>query len=316
MAGATAPGTAASTTATGTGWPESPSTAAPGVDTPGWQPPAYRPPFAPGGPYAQSAQTGPYAGVDPYVQGGAAPADPYAFGAPYQPVTNPYDDPAYFPGLSPNWPDPGAPQPASPPPSGAVKVLRRVTLATTALVLGLLAILDSTGAVNVPAPAYFAAALATLGVGLMIGSLFGRMRLSIVPGIILVVGLLVSSVASEYHAQTVTIRPASVSEIPTTYDGRVQQLTIDLRNVDFRNQPAVMNVRLNAGMIVIEVPPNVDTHVMASVGAGDTMIFNDRHNSGVHARADVTDVGADGPGGGQLTINANITFAGVVEVKR
>jgi len=319
MAGPTMPGAttapASPQTFTGTGWPESSAFAAgraaaagtgsspspgvtDGVDTAGWQqPPAYRQPFAPGGPYAQS--------------------DPYA------PAPNPYDDPAYpfpldFPGLSGGWAEPPAapPQPPSPRERRRVSIAGRVTVAVTALVLGLMGILDGTDAVSVPAPAYFAAALATVGLGLIIGSMFGRVRAPIALGIVLTLGLLATSVTSEYHAQRVTIRPTSVADLPTTYSGRVQQVTIDLRNVDFRNDVTSMNIRLTAGMILVELPPNVDAHVVARVGAGDTMIFGKHNSGGVHAKANVTDNGDDGPGGGQLTINANIAFAGFVEVKR
>jgi hypothetical protein len=170
--------------------------------------------------------------------------------------------------------------------------------------------------VSVPAPAYFAAALATVGLGLIIGSMFGRVRAPIALGIVLTLGLLATSVTSEYHAQRVTIRPTSMADMPTTYAGRVQQVTIDLRNVDFRDDVTSMNIRLTAGMILVELPPNVDAHVVARVGAGDTMIFGQHNSGGVHAKANVTDNGDDGPGGGQLTINANISFAGFVEVKR
>ncbi len=315
------PGDPAST-ATGTGWPEStawPGTAvaAPGTqpasdslteapqdataaegatiaDEAGWQPPAYRPPFAPGGPYAQS---------DPYA--------PTAF-------TNLYDDPtAYpvgFPGLTPGTP---APPPETPPAQRRRStVARRITLFATVLVVGLLGILDATNTMSVPAPAYFAAALATVGIGLVIGSMFGRVRGPIFLGILLAIGLVVTSLTSAYHGEQVTIRPTSFAELPTTYQGSVGQITVDLRKLDFAGQDRRIDLRLSAGQILVELPPNVDAHVVAKVGAGDTMIFGEHNNSGLHARANVTDDGADGPGGGEVTINANIAFAGLVEVKR
>jgi len=55
---------------------------------------------------------------------------------------------------------------------------------------------------------------------------------------------------------------------------------------------------------------------LAKVGAGDTMIFGEHNNSGLRAHANVINDGADGSGGGEVTINANIAFAGLVEVKR
>ncbi len=313
-------------TATGTGWPESTGwssapVAAPGTDAgadpltnappyptapgestladeAGWQPSAYRPPFAPGGPYAQS--------------------DPYA---PTAAFTNLYDDPAYpvgFPGLTPGTP--GAPPPPPPTPPAQRRrstVARRITLFATVLVVGLLGILDATNAMSVPAPAYFAAALATVGLGLVIGSMFGRVRGPIFLGILLAVGLVVTSLTSAYHGEQRTIRPASFAELPTSlYDGGVGQITVDLRKLNFTGQDRRIDLQLSAGQILVELPPNVDAHVIAKVGAGDTMIFGEHNNSGLRAHADVTNDGADGPGGGAITINAHIAFAGLVEVKR
>ncbi len=312
-------------TATGTGWPESTGWhATPGAgtgtlpdagaltdvpryptapdgstlaDEPGWQPPGYRPPFAPGGPYAQS--------------------DPYA---PTAAFTNLYDDPAYpvgFPGLTPGAPDAPPPPPATPPAQRRRStVARRITLFATVLVVGLLGILDATNAMSVPAPAYFAAALATVGLGLVIGSMFGRVRGPIFLGIVLAVGLVVTSLTSAYHGEQVTIRPTNFAELPTTYDGSVGQITVDLRKLNFTGQDRRIDLQLSAGQILVELPPNVDAHVVAKVGAGDTMIFGEHNNSGLRAHADVTNDGADGPGGGEVTINAHIAFAGLVEVKR
>jgi phage shock protein PspC (stress-responsive transcriptional regulator) len=312
-------------TATGTGWPEStgwhstpgavpgtlpgadPLTGVPPYPTPGgdstladdagWQPAGYRPPFAPGGPYAQS--------------------DPYA---PTAAFTNLYDDPAYpvgFPGLTPGAPEALPPPPATPPAQRRRStVARRITLFATVLVVGLLGILDATNAMSVPAPAYFAAALATVGLGLVIGSMFGRVRGPIFLGIVLAVGLVVTSLTSAYHGEQVTIRPTSFAELPTTYQGSVGQITVDLRKLNFTGQDRRIDLQLSAGQILVELPPNVDAHVVAKVGAGDTMIFGEHNNSGLRAHANVTNDGADGPGGGEVTINANIAFAGLVEVKR
>jgi phage shock protein PspC (stress-responsive transcriptional regulator) len=304
-------------TATGTGWPESAvwpaaTLAAPSdpamapsdatlADDAGWQPPPYRPPFAPGGPYAQS--------------------DPYA---PTADFTNPYNDPAYplaFPGLTPGMPGPPNSPSSSPPNEPPAQrhratVARRITLFATVLVVGVLGILDATNMTSVPAPAYFAAALATVGLGLVIGSVFGRVRGPIFLGILLTIGLAVTSLTSAYHGEEQTIRPTTFAQLPTTFDGSVGQVTVDLRKLNFTGQDRTIDLKLSAGQIVVELPPNVDAHVIAKVGVGDALLFGEHSNSGVRAHSNVTNDGADGPGGGRITINANIGFAGLVEVKR
>ena len=65
--------------------------------------------------------------------------------------------------------------PKPPKPPRKKSKLTRITFFGVLLVLGLLALGDSAGA-RLPVSAYFAAALATIGVGLVAGGWFGRPR--------------------------------------------------------------------------------------------------------------------------------------------
>jgi hypothetical protein len=181
--------------------------------------------------------------------------------------------------------------------------------------VGFLGILDAAGAVSVPAPAYFAAALATIGAGLMIGSLFGRVRGPIFLGILLLIGLIATSTANSYRGSNTEIRPATLAGLPADLTGHAGRIIVDAREINFANQSRAMDLHLSFGHIVVRVPPNVDVHVVSKVGVGDVVAFG-RNSSGVHAHADVTDYGADGQGGGELDITATIAAAGQVEVTR
>ncbi|HKD96067.1 MAG TPA: PspC domain-containing protein [Micromonosporaceae bacterium] len=254
---------------------------------PGWTTnPAYRAPYAPHGPYATEPT---------------------------------YEYP--FPGLAPTPPVPPMPVTPPRPPRRRGSPARRLTLSVTALVVGVLAILDVTNAVHVPASAYFAAALATIGLGLIIGAFAGGGRGPITLGSFLLVGLLVSAwvgdLSGNWHTRTVLERPATVAQIHPTYHERVGQITLDLRNVNFSTVKTAVpvNIHVNVGKIVVELPKDVDVHVTAKADVGAVHVLGQQRNGINDGALTMDDPGADGPGGGSLTLITSVNV-GDVEVQR
>jgi phage shock protein PspC (stress-responsive transcriptional regulator) len=239
---------------------------------------------------------------------------PFAPHGPYVP-TSPYS--SSFPGLAPTAvvtppPPPQPPKPHSP--------TRRITLSAALLVVGFLAILDVAGVASVPAPMYFAAALATIGIGMFIASFFGRVRGPITIGVLLVIGLLLSAVVSglphPFTSHTTRITPTSFAAIPGGYQDNYGDVRLDLSKVKFTDADHKdIKIRLTFGQISVVLPPDVDVTVIAHAGAGDLDILGQQH-SGVNKDSyTITDDGHDGPGGGTLTIDASVR-AGEVEVIR
>jgi phage shock protein PspC (stress-responsive transcriptional regulator) len=276
---------------------------------PPWTPP---PGSTPGGPAPGSmpgAPTPPGPTPPGPIQAPFAPYGPYATSAPYSTPRQ-------------------APEPCSPPPTMAPRppkstAARRAILSCVVLAVGLLGVLDAADAVSAPAPAYFALALATLGVGMIVAAFFGRVRGPIVLGVILVLGLLVSSAISgiphRYEGHDYVFRPATVAQLNDRYDGDIGRMTLDLTGLD----PAGLNagaaravtLHLNVGMLRVKLPPSLDVTVTSQVDVGSTKAFG-REKGGIGAGVlEVSDTGPDGPGGGSLIIDASVNV-GRVEVDR
>jgi hypothetical protein len=185
------------------------------------------------------------------------------------------------------------------------------------LTLGTLAIVDLAGA-NIRGFGYVAVALGTIGFGLIVGTWFGRARWLIAPGLVLAVILNVGGAVQDWsdrHPQRAQVwQPTSVAEIDDTYHLDVGSARLDLSRVDFTGHKVAIDVNVDVGNLVVVLPPDVDANVDVSVDLGDAQIFRE-HIGGADRKRSITDYGADGPGGGQVDINAAVNF-GKLEVTR
>jgi len=173
----------------------------------------------------------------------------------------------------------------------------------------------------VPAAGYVAAALATVGLGLLIGAWVGRARWLIAVGVVLSIAL-----ASVFGAQqfdggwrggAITCAPPSVDQLSDEYRHDVGDATLDLTAIDFADAQRLIDitVKVDVGNLEIIVPPDVDVTIDANVDVGNADIFRENWGGLGPGSRTVTDLGADGPGGGQLRINAEVGL-GNVEVHR
>ena len=226
--------------------------------------------------------------------------------------------------FAPYGPYASSPPPTQPLPPAAPRrrersALGRLTFSVALLALGLIAVVDAAGA-SVPFPVYPATALGIVGVGLIIGTWYGRGRGLIALGIILslVLGVFGTfSVSRDMRVGEVTWKPASLSQVDNNYNAAFGDATLDLTNVDFTSstEPVSVDVAVRFGSLTIILPPNVDATVTSNVHAGNADVFRD-NQSGVSSEPNtVTDLGADGPGGGQLHLSAQVDF-GNLEVRR
>ncbi|MFI7436521.1 PspC domain-containing protein [Micromonospora haikouensis] len=289
-------------------------TPVPGQPATGWAAPA-RPPGGataglPAWPPAPAPSTGPPAPVA------------------YPPVTPPAP-PGYRPPFAPHGPYAQGPQPvpaAPPPPARPPKRPRErsplgaVTFSLIFLALGLVAVLDLLDVVEVGAAAYFAAALATIGLGLLVGAWFGRARWLIALGLVTASALGVATVAESYDRVRgvdgdVTWAPTDRRDLADRYENNFGDAVLDLRAIDFDKQETQITVAINFGKATVVVPPNVDVTTTADVNAGDATIFGNRSGALDGRLRETTDLGADGPGGGKLRLYVHVN-AGDLEVTR
>ncbi|HET6298229.1 MAG TPA: PspC domain-containing protein [Kribbella sp.] len=229
---------------------------------------------------------------------------------PVQPVWT-EDDPL---GLYVDEPATGAPakRPAAPP----VKGYRGVKSAVVALTGIAIAIAWLAGA---PTSLMLVIGLATLGLGMLFGGFLGR-TLALLPlGILLAVGIAVSTVFPTFPREftdTNIVATAADKPITTsnyTFDGGA--LHLDLTKATFAPGAKIV-VDGGLGEVVIKVPQNVDVNATLTAQLGE-VIGLDQRNSGPDAKVSLTNnLGADAKAGPQsVTLDVGLKL-GSIRVER
>ena len=182
-------------------------------------------------------------------------------------------------------PRPAFPAEPAPPPSR----LGRLTVSALLLVLGVAALLDTAGVVDVTATAVLALSLTVVGAGLVVGTWYGRSRGLVVLGAVLSLLLLAATaLPSEVGAGTGsrTWAPQSVAELLPTYQVGVGEVELDLRDLPVAGQVDV-RARVGLGSLLVTVPSGTRVRVVAHSAAGSTNLFGvTRDGLDVDATAD------------------------------
>ncbi|MEU0154793.1 PspC domain-containing protein [Micromonospora fulviviridis] len=278
----------------GEAWPvtEPAWSAAPATGLPIGEPAAVPPPAPVGAPLPPGGYRPPF-----------APHGPYAGSAPPAP---------------PTLPAPPRPRPPKRPKERSA--LGAVTFSLIFLALGLVTMLDLLDVFPVGAAGYFAAVLATIGLGLLVGTWFGRARWLIALGLVTAAALGIATVADSYDRVrgidgNVTWAPADYRDLADRYENNFGDAVLDLRNVDFDKKDTQVTVAVNFGKATVVVPPNVDVTTVADVNAGDATVFGRRTGRLNGRQWENTDLGPDGRGGGTLRLLVHVN-AGNLEVTR
>jgi hypothetical protein len=292
--------------------------------------------------YGPAIGHGPAIGYGPPATGYGPPAMPY--GSPASPpggVTAPllptplgpppggYREP-FAPrgpyaggGGQPPFPPPPVAPPPPPPTPKPPKERSRLGAATFSMVfvaLGVVAALDLSNTLHVGPSAYFAGALITVALGLLVGAWFGRARWLIALGIVLSIALGIATAAESWDqvgnvGTDVVWQPASMDDLASRYENNFGDARLDLSAVDFTGQSRQITAEVNFGKLEVIVPPNVDVTARVEVGAGEARVFDNSWSGVNRPSTAVTDQGTDGPGGGQLDLTV-IVNAGDAEVHR
>lgn len=283
------------------------------------------PPPAPTGPPPSAPPPGAEEPTVAFVAApAAAPADqpvttPSAYTPPPPPAPPtggfrpPFAPHGPFAGPTPPPPPPPAP-PKPPKPPRERSILGRLTFFAVVMVAGLIGALDMSG-VDVDISAYFAAALVTTALGLIVGTWFGRARGLIALAVVLSFALGVSSGLERFGREWTpsVYEPASLAEVADSYEFNVGNVTLDLRKVDFSGKTQATSIDMKLGQLKVLLPPKVDATVEAGVEGGRLVLFNDEFADSSYRQ--VTDLGTDGAGGGTLSLDIRLE-AGNVEVVR
>ena len=242
----------------------------------------------------------------------------------------PASPPAWDPlGVAPfawDLPEPG-PEPV--PPAPPRSTLTPVTLAVALVVAGMVGVVTLTAPGVLPASAVPGAALAVVGIGLLVGA-FRRAGRWLIPFAVLlamvtgVTSLLGGALGPDGWAVRGGFGP--IAESPTTaaqlapdYRRGTGSIDLDLTRLDLTPAPGAegpvrSRAEVGAGAISVRVPENADVRVRGSAGFGDVTI-DGQSRTGQDSNLTVTDPGPDGPGGRVLELDLRAEM-GAVEVQR
>ncbi|MFY0408676.1 PspC domain-containing protein [Solicola sp. PLA-1-18] len=148
----------------------------------------------------------------------------------------------------------------------------RLTWATLALALvatGVLGVLDATGT-SLPWSAYPAAALGVIGVGMLVGTVFGNARPLVLPAVLVGLALAVATALPTPTVGQRTYQPADAASVRSTYELGVGSLRLDLTGVSDPDALTGREVRLQNGLgeVVVTVPRDLAVSVEARSRAG------------------------------------------------
>lgn len=140
-------------------------------------------------------------------------------------------------------------------------------LAAMVLGWGVLGVVDVIGA-DVPFAAYPALAMALIGGGLLLGSVWGRAGGLIALGLLMLAPLVLATAVDRLEDTTTLVAPGSSAVLPPTYSHSIGDFTVDLTDVDPRQFRRPLRVEAGAGAITVIVPEEVTVKGSAQVGLG------------------------------------------------
>lgn len=219
--------------------------------------------------------------------------------------------------VSPKAPEPMAPRlPARPPeprsPLGAL------TFAASLLVFAAAVLVDRFGWFDVAPSTALALALAVTAAGLIAGIWFGRARGVIAWGIVLSLGVIVTSAVGQLDLPfTAGIgekrrAPLTLNEVERDYELSIGSLEVDLSAVDFAGARREIDISLAIGEIKVYVPDDVTVEIETTAGVGSVRVFG--HNEdGIGSDYSVRSAGDEGAGTVVLDVSTGL---GEVVVER
>jgi PGF-CTERM protein len=276
---------------------------------------------------SRNHRDGPGAGTDPAAPPTVAPAEPGAYGQ--TPGT------AYAAAMPPTSPVPAPPGPPAPPyipttsypvyvpappaPPRERSILGRVTVSVALIVVGVLIGWNGATDSDVPVRAVIAAALAVVGLGLVVGAYVGRARGLVVLGVLLTLLVSAAAVADIPVRGGVgdrTWRPAAVSDLRSTYRLGIGQSELDLTRLDLAGAGRTrVDLRQGIGHLLVIVPDNVVVRIDADANAGEIQFPDQDPVSGTDLSERVVLPEGSAPSAAVLVVDAELGV-GSLEVRR
>jgi phage shock protein PspC (stress-responsive transcriptional regulator) len=154
--------------------------------------------------------------------------------------------------------------------------------------VGLLALAANVTVARVDPGQFFGLALAVLGVGLVVGTWWGRARALILLGLLLVpIAVAASFITTPieggfgYHR----FQPLSTAELRGEYRLVGGSLVLDLTDIEDGDEPITITASVAVGDLFVALPPDAAVELDAAVGAGTMHLLGDwKEGTGVEDR--------------------------------
>jgi PGF-CTERM protein len=209
--------------------------------------------------------------------------------------------------------------PAPPAPPRERSVLGRVTVSLALIVVGVLIGWNGATDSDVPVRAIIAAALAVVGLGLVVGAYVGRARGLVVLGVLLTLLVSAAAVADIPVRGGVgdrTWAPATVSDLHDPYRLGVGQSELDLTQLDLASAGRTrVEIRQGVGHLLVIVPDNVVVRVVADANAGEVLLPGQHQVNGTDLSERVVLPEGSAPSAAVLVVDAELGV-GSLEVRR
>ncbi len=144
--------------------------------------------------------------------------------------------------------------------------------------VGALALFSQVAGVAVGPGQFFGAALAVMGVGLVIGAWWGRARILILMALLLMpVAIAASFMTAPLEGGIGTPRfvPANAAEVRDEYRLLGGTLTLDLSELSIGNQPLHIAASVSLGKLVVILPRDASVALHTRAGAGVVTLFHE-----------------------------------------
>jgi Cell wall-active antibiotics response 4TMS YvqF len=165
---------------------------------------------------------------------------------------------------------PSVPRPHSP--------LAWYACAAVLLSIGLLALVSQVAEVEVQPGQFFGAALAVIGIGLVVGAWWGRARILILLALLLLPMAVTASFITAPLAGGIgapRFRPANAAELHGEYRLMSGKLTLDLSQLSVGAQPIHIAASVAVGQLLVILPRDASVDLRARAGAGEVSLFNE-----------------------------------------
>lgn len=149
----------------------------------------------------------------------------------------------------------------------------------TLLAIGVLAVVDNVAAVRILPGQYAGAGLLVLGIGLFVAAWWGRARLLILLGLLILPIAAISAfltVPLEGGIADTEFQPRTLAEVQPAYRLVAGVLRIDLTQLDAGSTPVTIDASVGVGEIFVIVPREASVQVTGTVQGGRLLLFGHR----------------------------------------